>query len=56
LYYPILREGRKVKRHSEIIKEFGLYLLLFVSVSAVAISEDINGEFTETIAISETTQ
>ncbi len=40
-----------MKRHPEIIKEFGLYLLLFVSVSAVAISEDINGEFTETIAI-----
>ncbi|HSD58236.1 MAG TPA: pentapeptide repeat-containing protein [Methanotrichaceae archaeon] len=40
-----------MKRHSEIIKEFGLYLLLFVSVSAVAISEEINGEFTETIAI-----
>jgi hypothetical protein len=51
LYYPILREGIKVKRLSKVIKEFGLYLLLFILVSAVAVSEGINGEFTETITI-----
>ncbi len=40
-----------MKKHSEIIKEFGLYSLLFVLVSAVAVSDDTNGEFTDTVAI-----
>ncbi|MDM7912467.1 MAG: hypothetical protein QUS09_05155, partial [Methanotrichaceae archaeon] len=35
----------------EIIKEIGLYLLLFIAVSTVAVSEDTQGKFTETIAI-----
>jgi hypothetical protein len=51
LYYPILREGLEVKKHSEIIKGFSLFFLLFVLVSAVAVSQDTNGEFTETIAV-----
>jgi len=40
-----------VKKHSEIIKEFGLFSLLFVLVSAVAVSDNTNGEFTDTAAI-----
>jgi hypothetical protein len=44
-------EGIKVKRYSEIIKEFSLFSLLFVLASAVAVSQDTSGEFTETIAI-----
>lgn len=40
-----------MKRHSEIIKEFGLFSLLFVLVSAVAVSDNTNGEFTDTVAI-----
>jgi hypothetical protein len=39
LYYPIFREGLKMKIHLEIIKGFGLLLLLFVLLSAVAVSE-----------------
>jgi hypothetical protein len=40
MYYPILREGLKVKNHLEIIKGFGLSVLLLLLVSAVAISEN----------------
>ncbi len=40
-----------MKKHSKIIKGFSLFFLLFVLVSAVAVSQDTNGEFTETIAI-----
>jgi hypothetical protein len=39
LYYPILREDLKVKKHLEIIKGFVLSLLLLLLVSAVAVSE-----------------
>lgn len=40
-----------MKTHSKIIRGFGLSLLLFVLVSAVAISEDTNGGFTDTVAV-----
>jgi hypothetical protein len=48
MYYPILREGLKVKNHREIIKGFGLSLLLLLLVSAVAVSENTH-EITVTI-------
>lgn len=39
-YNPILFGGIKVKTHLEIIKKFGILLMLFILISAVAVSDN----------------